>query len=200
MASTRIPYDECAFKEEVTQSVIPGLYHLYDGQYENKDKCIFYAGPRNTRTYNSSEVSQVDRNNLVDVDSILSGRNVPLTRCMEGRKMEDLNKQCDGLKIQNPLLCSDFLLPTETRYSHPAERYKAMPCVGCFPLEYPMIDPKEFVFWGHNGISRDGLGTRNYVKDNYTEKTPNVINDINVRPQEGNIIQQTECPPRCVSK
>lgn len=183
MASTRIPYDECAFREEVTQSVIPGHYRLYDGQYENTGKCILHAGPRNTRTYNSSEISQVDRNNLVDVDSILSGRNLQLTSCVEGRTLEDLNKQYNGLQLQDPKLCSDFLLPTETRYSHPATNYKITQCAGCFPMEYPIIDPNEFIFWGQNGISRDGLGTRNDVKDNYSASNPNTINDVNVRPQ-----------------
>lgn len=200
MASTRIPYDECAYREEVKQSIIPGHYHLYDGQYENNGKCILYSGPRNTRTYNSSEISQVERNSLVDVDSILSGRNVPLTKCMDGRTLEDLNKQYSKVSIQDPKLCSDFLLPTESRYSHPADNIKGMPCTGCFPLEYPFIDPKEFVFWGHNGIPRNGLGTRNFVKDNYKPNYSDTINDVSVRPQEGNITQQTICPPICVNK
>ncbi len=39
--SSRLPYDPCAYSKELTESTAPYSYQMYDGKFENCNKCVF---------------------------------------------------------------------------------------------------------------------------------------------------------------
>lgn len=39
--SSRLPYDNCAYAQDLSQSVSPFAYQMYDGKFENCNKCIY---------------------------------------------------------------------------------------------------------------------------------------------------------------
>ena len=44
--STRLPYDQCAYVKDLTESTAPYSYQMYDGKYENCKRCVFDKYPR----------------------------------------------------------------------------------------------------------------------------------------------------------
>jgi hypothetical protein len=40
-SSNRLRYDECAYQKSLKESVSPLMYQLYDGKFENVDKCMY---------------------------------------------------------------------------------------------------------------------------------------------------------------
>lgn len=67
--SSRLPYDPCAYNKELSESVAPYAYQMYDGKYENCNKCVY---DHYTRPFDGD---------VVDVDSELSNRTRPASRC-----------------------------------------------------------------------------------------------------------------------
>lgn len=66
-SSNRLPYDNCAYQKSLRESTSPLQYQLYQGKFENCNKCVhdkFYAPF-----------------DLVDTESELKNLNKPLSRC-----------------------------------------------------------------------------------------------------------------------
>jgi hypothetical protein len=55
--SARLPYDPCEYNKRLSESTAPYSYAMYDGKYENCNKCVW------------------------DVDSELSNRTRPASKC-----------------------------------------------------------------------------------------------------------------------
>ena len=188
--SSRLVYDNCYIKADTKQSVDPGNYRLYSGQAEHNKACSAPLGPRNNRPHTSSEVNTVGGlGNRTDVESALSNRDTPTSRCIDPRTLEAKNKKLKKLSLlNNNVLCDKFLQPDDTRLSLPLEKFRGLTTDLYF--DYPLIDPKEWVFDGHNEIvsnipncyksrinksckkdesinSRFGINTRLQAKDDY---------------------------------
>jgi hypothetical protein len=67
--STRLPYDPCAYNKELSESVAPYAYQMFDGKYENCNRCVY---DHFTRPFDAD---------IVDVDSELSNRTRPASKC-----------------------------------------------------------------------------------------------------------------------
>lgn len=68
-SSNRLRYDNCAYAKTLAESVSPFAYQMYDGKYENRDKCKFDVAWR-----------PYDRE-VVDIESDLKNISRPATKC-----------------------------------------------------------------------------------------------------------------------
>jgi hypothetical protein len=178
MSFSRIQYDNCAYAEKINNSQKPMYYKLFKGQAENCESCVSSDGPRNTRTYNNSEIRTVKRNtqldmgNMTDIDSLLSNRGYPHARCMTNRTLEEKDKKLKDFDL-NPVVteCSKTLRPDDTRLSNPNDNLR-----GIFinRWENPIIDPSAWVYmWEpEKGNIQIGRNTKLAVKDTYKPRIP----------------------------
>lgn len=67
--SSRLPYDPCEYNKRLSESTGPYSYAMYDGKYENKNKCVW---DHFTRPFDA---------NVIDADSELSNRTRPASKC-----------------------------------------------------------------------------------------------------------------------
>ena len=67
--STRLPYDPCAYSKELTESTAPYSYQMYDGKFENCNKCVY---DHYTRPFDAD---------VVDVESELRNQTRVSTKC-----------------------------------------------------------------------------------------------------------------------
>lgn len=67
--SSRLPYDLCAYNKELGESTAPYAYQMYDGKFENCNKCVY---DHYTRPFDGD---------IVDVDSDLSNRTRIASKC-----------------------------------------------------------------------------------------------------------------------
>ena len=188
--SSRLVYDECYIKEDTNQSVNPGNYRLYSGQVDHKKACSIPSGPRNNRPLNSSETNTVGGlGNRAELESILSNRDLPTAKCVDKRTLNEKNERLKKLSLlNNNVLCDKYLQPDDTRLSLPLDNFRGISTDLYF--DYPLIDPKEWVFDGNNKFintfpncrpnkicnsckkdqsinSRFGVNTRQQAKDEY---------------------------------
>jgi hypothetical protein len=68
-ASSRLPYDPCAYNKYLSESTGSYTYQMFDGKFENDSKCVY---DRYVRPFD---------NDVVDVDSELTGRTRPVSKC-----------------------------------------------------------------------------------------------------------------------
>jgi hypothetical protein len=67
--STRLPYDPCAYSKSLTESTGPFAYQMFDGKYENCNRCVY---DHFTRPFDGD---------IVDVDSELRNQTRPSSKC-----------------------------------------------------------------------------------------------------------------------
>ena len=65
--SNRLIYDKCSYGKQLHESTSPLMYQLYQGKYENCNKCVY------DKIYFPYE--------LVDIESELRNQTRPLTHC-----------------------------------------------------------------------------------------------------------------------
>lgn len=174
---SRLNYDQCFINEDTLQSTGPGDYRLYPGQVNNESACHSVFGPRSNRTGNSGEVNQGETlGDRAEIDSLLTNRIEPASRCKGNRDL-DTKKAKLAKELQKSVACDNFLNPTNSRLEVPIDEYRGL---STLPLQisYPLTDPKENVFNGHNTTSlenqdvnsRSGTNTRLEAKDKYSGK------------------------------
>jgi hypothetical protein len=174
---SRLSYDKCFLNDETKQSTKVGDYKLYYGQTNNDNSCSSTLGPRNNRNGISSEIQQADNlASRTDLESVLSLRDQKASRCANGRTLEEKNKKLvnDSKTLS---LCNNFLNPISSRLDTPMEEYKGLSTLK-LQVEFPIVDPVERVFYGHNRTSllnqdensRSGMMTRLEAKDEYSKK------------------------------
>jgi hypothetical protein len=160
--SSRLAYDNCAYPDRLTESVSPGTYRLQPYYNFNADACVNLNGPRNqgfgvaTPVENSVAMSQ----KLVDVESVLSNRNVRTSKCKDG-KVNKIRPQ--DIKSLSPAMCGNDVFPRNSRLSHPAYNYKEMPMNRFFNLQR---DPQANIFYDFS------KNTVLEAKDNYIYPVP----------------------------
>lgn len=67
--SARLRYDPCAYNKDLSESVAPFAYQLYDGKYENCNRCVY---THYTRPFDGD---------IIDVDSDLKNISRPASNC-----------------------------------------------------------------------------------------------------------------------
>jgi len=171
---SRLVYDQCFINEETKQSTKPGDYRLYDGQVDNGNSCHSVFGPRSNRVGNSEEVDKgtnfADR---AELESALSNRDVLASRCQKNRTLDDKQKAI-AKDLSRGVYCDKFLNPTNSRLDKPIDDFRGLSTLP-LQIDYPLINPTENVFNGHNSSSlinqdinsRSGKSTRLEAKDEY---------------------------------
>lgn len=165
MAQTRDSFDQCAYALKKQQSEASGFYRLFNDSNNNCKKCFSNNGPRNNRLGLSSEFDTVSEPNRVEVESLLSNRGYPLTRCMNERTLFEKNTKLNGLvRTKGVNDCEQFLDMDNSRLDNPASNLRG---IWIDRWEWPMINPYEFVFWDRIGKNSPRDTRDNFRRNHY---------------------------------
>jgi len=188
--SSRLSYDGCAYNDRLKESTGPLGYKIATDQIYNCKSCL-PIGATSARASNNGIGNDVSRTSktgfapkqdLIDVDSIMSNRNVKLSKCKSGKTNPiDLTKM---QKYDQPY-CDNMLDRDSSRLSHPATSYKGVPINRFYNLPN---DPQANIFW--NGAVNSKLE----AKDNHQFNIVKPWGD-NVHP-----VEKPRQPERCVMK
>lgn len=167
--SSRLLYDKCAYNDFLSTSVGPMLYKLNPNQINNCQACLSVFGPRTSSGPNSYGVSTAvghvtaPSQKLVDVESILSNRNVIASKCKDGKVNDiDINR----FHLQNARVCNDFLDPLATHLTHPPANYRGIAMDRFYDLDRL---PQANIFYDY------ARNSRLEARDNYVEKIPRLL-------------------------
>jgi len=169
-------YDSLFQEELVTETVKPGHYSIDDNTWNNNAKCVSFNGPRANRTGDTGEVDTGDRVLRVDVENQLA-RDYSDTKYMTGNTLEEKKKRLVA-SVQNftphNVECNTFLDEQNSLLDIDNKVYRET----AFDVTFkPIIDPREWVFYGNGdatGNDRDGRSSR-YDTKLELEKKINVI-------------------------
>lgn len=174
--SSREKYDKCYNNEQIERSVGPLLYRLNPNQVNNCDSCLSVFGPRasggtNRGVMGYGDSSATGKNMtapaqaLVDVDSVLSNRNVIKSRCKDG----DVNPvDVSKFTLSHARICSDYLSPISSALTHPASNYRELYIDRFYDLG---ASPQNLGVIFFDGAINSSLEAR----DNYRIRIPNLL-------------------------
>lgn len=174
--SSRTGYDKCFLEDDIAQSVSPLLYRLNPNQINNCQACLSVFGPRAGHNgYGDSTTvghTTAPAQDLVDVESILSNRNVIASRCKDG-KVNDID--VTKFKLQHARVCNDFLDPIASHLTNPPQNYREMAINRFYDLDRPI---QNAIFWNYS------VNTQLEAIDNYAERIPFLKNYDPTLPRE----------------
>ena len=174
--STNLIYDRCFYEDDLAQSVSPLLYRLNPNQINNCQACLSVFGPRSGHNgYGDSTTvghTTAPAQDLVDVESILSNRNVIASRCKDG-KVNDID--VTKFKLQHARVCNDFLDPIASHLTNPPQNYREMGINRFYDLDRPI---QNAIFYNF------AVNTQLEAIDNYNEKVPFLKNWDPTLPRE----------------
>lgn len=171
--SSREKYDKCYNNEQIERSVGPMLYKLNPNQINNCNACLSTFGPRASGGTNRGVMGYGDSTSvghrtspaqdLVDVDSILSNRNVIKSKCKDG----DVNSiNVTKFQLQHARVCNDYLDPISSLLTNPSQNYKEMMISRFYDLG---ASPQENIFYDYS------INTSLESRDNYKIRIPNLL-------------------------
>ena len=168
--SSRLGYDSCAYSDRLVESVGPLGYRLDPSWQENQSQCLSTLGPRSS--YMGQGVSTAVGNHiatsqrLVDVESVLSNRNVKNTKC----KRDGLNPiNVTKFGVKHMRVCNDYLNPLSSRLTYPAANYRDMAVNRFYDLDR---NPQLNIFYDWS------VNTKLEAKDNFIADLPKVWADL----------------------
>lgn len=168
--SSRLPYDRCAYEDALFESVSPLMYRLNPNQINNCNACLSTFGPRSSSGAQSYGVSTTvghvtaPSQRLVDVESVLSNRNVIASKCKDGQVNDiDVTK----FQLQHARVCNDFLDPLATHLTNPPANYRGV-AINRF---FDTIKPNQA-----NIYYPEQINSKLEAKDNYYAHIPSLIN------------------------
>jgi len=176
--SSRLPYDKCAYDDYLSESVGPLLYRLNPSSINNCNACLSVFGPRSKVGANSFGVSSTvghstaASQDLVDVESVLSNRNVIASKCKDG-KVNDID--VTKFKLQHARICNDFLDPIATHLTNPPANYRGMSINRFYSCHK---NPQSNIYYPF------AINTKLEAKDNYRERVPRLIRFDPALPRE----------------
>lgn len=176
--SSRPIYDKCYLSDRLSESVAPLQYKLNPTQYQNCNACLSVFGPRGGKGPNSYGVSTTVGNTnapaqqLADVESILSNRNVLLSKCKDG-KVNDVD--VTKFTLQHARICNDFLDPVSSRLTNPPQNYRGMSINRFHDLPK---NPQANIFYDF------AINSKLEAKDNYKERVPRLMHSDPALPSE----------------
>lgn len=173
--SSRLPYDDCAYPDKLYESTAPLAYRLSKDQIFNKNACLSTLGPRG-RFGVSQPVGHVvaPSQAVVDVESILSNRNMNISRC----KTAKVNKvDMKKYTTEHAKLCNNFLNSSPSKLTHPSSTYREMPVNRFYNLPK---DPQANIFWDFS------VNTQLEMADNYVMERPVPMDQRGLMPTPDN--------------
>lgn len=176
--SNKLIYDQGCYEDKLKESTGPLLYRLDPNQINNCNACLSVFGPRTTNGPSSYGVSTPTGNktalsqNLVDVESILTNRNVLASKCKAGGANDiDVTK----FNLKHARVCNHFLDPIATHLTNPPQNYREMSINRFYNLQK---NPQHAIY------SPIMINTKLEAKDNYKVRIPRLINYDPALPNE----------------
>ena len=154
-------YDYCYTDEFIAQQVNPCKYRTLSGFGENNTKCQSYNGPRANQARSTGELGDFGETSSgfayrADIESQLMNLDVPDSRCITLQTVQEkdarLAKLAKSKKIDYSS-CNKKQDFTYTRLDIPVSNLRS---VYINRYEFPIIDPKEFVYYGSAGTKQTG--------------------------------------------
>ncbi len=193
---SRSSYDKCAYPENIADSTAPFTRIMDTTSIYNCNGCLTTFGPRSSlngvgvSTASGHVAAQAQAN--VDIDSVLSNRNMPISRCRKG-KLNPVN--VTKLKSKHMPICNDYLDSQHTKMSDPAMFYRGAAINRFHDLHF---DPQENIFWNF------ATNTRLDAKDNFVPDLPVPLadhgfpdTDNNWKPRSVRINSNPACGKNC---
>ena len=173
---SKLIYDKCAYDDKLSESVAPLLYQLNPNRINNCTGCLSVFGPRSSYMgYGvSTPIGDITAPSqaLVDVESILSNRNVIASKCKDG-KVNDID--ITKFRLQHARICNDYLDPICTHLTNPPANYRGRNINRFFNTIKPAQDN---IFWNF------AVNTKLEAKDNYRERIPRLLRYDPTLPRE----------------
>lgn len=142
---SKLDYDKCATIAAIKRSVGPGTYKINPNQIFSLSQGFSAYGPRPGYMGNgvSTPIGQPPATALylVDVDSIMTNRNMRASKCNRG-EVNPVNF-ANWPEINLPPL-SRYLDPIATHLTNPPFNYKSVPIDRFYTLHY---NPQDNIFW-----------------------------------------------------
>jgi len=177
--SSRLGYDNCYYPDRLSESTSPMAYRLSENNMYNCKHCLPNYGPYGMSK--SPAISRIPVKNargvavsqdLADLESILTNRNVKESKCKNG-KVNPIN--VTKFSLQHGTKCSRFLDPTYSRLDYPVANYRDLATNRFYNLPK---DPQVPIFWDFS------INTKLEEKDNFTPKLPKMWSAKGVLPHE----------------
>lgn len=162
--SSRLSYDSNTYNDRLIESTDPLLYRVNRNHMYNCENCLSVLGPRGCNR--NPAISRVNQNGiapaqeLTDLESLLTNRNVPLSKS----RVAHVNPvDVTQFKLYHNRICNDSLNPENTRLSYPAALYRDVSVNRFYDLNQ---NPQEPIFWDFS------VDTRLEAKDNFNPNVP----------------------------
>jgi len=172
-------YDECYNIEFINQQVNPSKYRTYQPFGENTKKCNALNGPRANKARSTGELGNTDIVYRTNLESQLQNLDVPDSRCITLQTMQDKNDRLAKIaksKTVNYSICTSEQDTLYSRLDIPVNNYRS---IYINRYDFPIIDPKEFVYYGYEksneqiGNQRFGVNTQLAAKDKVYKQNMN---------------------------
>lgn len=185
--SSRLIYDKCAYEDDLHERTEPLRYKLSPNSIYNCNQCISTLGPRSSRMGNEVSTTQgfpiATAQYLTNVESILSNRNVPASKCKRGR-VNPIN--VTKMQLYDLPTCNTFLDPMASRLTYPPFNIREMP-ISRF-IDLPQ-NPQVPIFYDF------ARNTKLDAADNFKFKPHGPISNDLVMPRAGGGSEcMVECP------
>jgi hypothetical protein len=188
--SSRTEYDRCTYPDRLTESTGTYSYVMNTDRIHNCNGCLTTFGPRGG--VNGAGVSTPVGNRiaaaqqLVDIDSIHSNRNVPISKCKRG-KVNPVNLR--KIKTYDLPECNDYLDGQHTKLTDPAMFYRGAP-INRF-VDLPR-DPQANIYYDW------AVNTTLEARDNFVPDLPIPV-ESDVVPRSGNYIGDMTTTPQSIN-
>jgi len=167
-------YDKCKYPEDVYDSTAPYEYITNQDSIYNCGGCLTTYGPISSYmgigvSTTTGDMTAAAQQNI-DIDSIMSNRNVPVSKCKKG-KVNPIN--VTKLKLKHVPICNGKLDSQHSKMTDPAMFYRGAAINRFYDLNR---DPQANIFYDW------AVNTDLEMKDNYTQELPIPLTDVDLVP------------------
>jgi hypothetical protein len=168
-------YDNCYSIEFIDQQVDPCKYKTNDIYGISKLPCHSLNGPRANKARSTGELGDSVYQDRVEIESMLFNLDVPDSKIISLNTMKEKNERLAkiaGKKKVNYTDCDKSQDYTYSRLDIPVNNFRS---VEIPRWEFPIIDPKEWVYYGYDkseqvGNQRFGVNTQIAAKDKISKQ------------------------------
>ncbi len=149
-------YDNCYNLEFIDQQVNPCKYRTYEPYAENKAKCHALNGPRSNKPRSTGELGNTNVAYRTDIESQLFNLDVPDSRCITMKTMKEKNERLAKIANKSKITYPECEKKQDFEYTRLNQPVGDLRSVYINRFGYPIIDPKEFIYWGSANTEQMG--------------------------------------------
>ena len=181
--NTRKIYDNCYSVEFIDQQVNPSKYRTLVEFAEVNGKCYSLNGPRANKARSTGELGNTTKAYRTDIESQLYNLDVPDSRCITLNTMKEKNERLKRIANEQKVNYTQCNKKQDFNYSRleiPVNNFRS---VEINRFGFPIIDPKEFVYYGtpnteQIGNQRFGINTQLQAKDKVSKPDMNPKSEL----------------------